>query len=145
MAICNDRRWPESLRVLGLQDVDVVSLGYCTPVLNTQFPQRESAELRQFQSDLTMQAGAYHNSCFVIGAAKAGVEGGCAFQAGSVVVGPTGQILAKARSAGDELVVAELDLDECKFYRNGLMKRSQRRVDAYRLICEAERSTPLRR
>jgi predicted amidohydrolase len=136
MAICNDRRWPESLRVLGLKGVDLVSIGYCTPVFNTQFPDKESAELRQFQSDLTMQAGAYHNSCFVVAAAKAGIEGGCAFQGGSLVVAPSGEILARASSTADELVVAQIDLDQCDFYRNGVMKRSQRRVDAYRLICE---------
>ena len=110
MAICNDRRWPESLRVLGLKGVDLVSIGYCTPVFNTQFPDKESAELRQFQSDLTMQAGAYHNSCFVVAAAKAGIEGGCAFQGGSLVVAPSGEILARASSTADELVVAQIDL-----------------------------------
>ena len=31
MLICNDRRWPEAWRVLGLQGVELVVLGYNTP------------------------------------------------------------------------------------------------------------------
>ena len=32
MAICNDRRWPETYRVLGLQGVELVLIGYNTPL-----------------------------------------------------------------------------------------------------------------
>ena len=32
--ICNDRRWPEAFRVLGLQGVELVLIGYNTPTLN---------------------------------------------------------------------------------------------------------------
>ena len=31
MCICNDRRWPETFRVMGLQGVEMVVLGYNTP------------------------------------------------------------------------------------------------------------------
>ena len=34
MLICNDRRWPEAFRVLGLQGVELVLIGYNTPALN---------------------------------------------------------------------------------------------------------------
>ena len=36
MLICNDRRWPEAWRVLGLQSVELVALGYNTPSLNME-------------------------------------------------------------------------------------------------------------
>jgi predicted amidohydrolase len=32
MLICNDRRWPEAYRVMGLQGVEMVILGYNTPL-----------------------------------------------------------------------------------------------------------------
>jgi predicted amidohydrolase len=35
MAICNDRRWPETYRVMGLQCVEMVVLGYNTPSVNS--------------------------------------------------------------------------------------------------------------
>jgi N-carbamoyl-D-amino-acid hydrolase len=31
MCICNDRRWPETYRVMGLQGVELIVLGYNTP------------------------------------------------------------------------------------------------------------------
>ena len=36
MCICNDRRWPETYRVMGLQGVEMVVLGYNTPSVNSQ-------------------------------------------------------------------------------------------------------------
>ena len=35
MMICNDRRWPEAYRVMGLQGVELVALGYNTPIDHT--------------------------------------------------------------------------------------------------------------
>ena len=32
IAICNDRRWPETYRVLGLQGVELICIGYNTPI-----------------------------------------------------------------------------------------------------------------
>ena len=34
MCICNDRRWPETYRVMGLQGVEMITLGYNTPSVN---------------------------------------------------------------------------------------------------------------
>ena len=36
MCICNDRRWPETYRVMGLQGVEMIILGYNTPSVNSQ-------------------------------------------------------------------------------------------------------------
>jgi len=132
MCICNDRRWPEAFRVMGLAGVELVMLGYCTPAENTLDPVREPADLRAFQSDLCLQAGAYQNATFVIAAAKAGTEEGCRNQAGSCIVAPTGQILARAGSEGDEVVCAEIDLDDCLFYKQGLFNfAAHRRPEHY--------------
>ena len=32
MMICNDRRWPETYRVMGLQGVELILCGYNTPI-----------------------------------------------------------------------------------------------------------------
>jgi len=47
-----------------------------------------------------------------VGVAKAGVEDGVELIGGSAVIGPLGQVLARAATSGDELVVARLDLDQ---------------------------------
>ena len=74
MAICNDRRWPESYRVMGLQGVEMVLIGYNTPVHNPPAPEHDDLSL--FHNRLVMQAGAYQNGTWVIGVAKAGDRGG---------------------------------------------------------------------
>ena len=45
MCICNDRRWPETWRVLGLQGVEMVTLGFNTPSVNSQ-KSSEGSEMR---------------------------------------------------------------------------------------------------
>ena len=48
MCICNDRRWPETYRVMGLEGVEIVLLGYNTPVHYPRAPAaRPSPELPQ--------------------------------------------------------------------------------------------------
>ena len=71
MCICNDRRWPETFREMGLQGVELVMLGYNTPSANSQNPE-ETTELRKFHNRLSLQAAAYQNSTFIAAAAKAG-------------------------------------------------------------------------
>ena len=62
MAICNDRRWAETYRVMGLQGVECVMLGYNTPVLGVNGKPAEQPHLSMFQNHLSMQAGAYQNA-----------------------------------------------------------------------------------
>lgn len=114
MCVCNDRRWPETYRVMGLQGVEMVVLGYNTPRGNSQDPD-ESLEMRMFHNHLSMQAGAYQNSTWVVGVAKAGVEDGHPLMGGSAIVAPSGAIVAQAVTEDDELVVADCDLDATAF------------------------------
>ena len=74
MCICNDRRWPETYRVMGLQGVELVILGYNTPSVNSRTMPR--TEKRIFHHRLTLQAGAYQNSTWVVAIAKGGAEDG---------------------------------------------------------------------
>src|SRR3984885_8228119 len=72
MAICNDRRWPETYRVMGLQGVEKVVLGCNTPSVNGQ-QSEEAPEKRLFHNRLSVQSGAYQNATWVVAVAKAGV------------------------------------------------------------------------
>ena len=60
MAIGNERRWPETYRVMGLQAVEMILLGYNTPVHNPPAPEHDA--LSHFHNELVMQAGAYQNA-----------------------------------------------------------------------------------
>lgn len=119
MCICNDRRWPETFRVMGLQGVELVMLGYNTPSLNSQNP-TETIEKRTFHNRLCLQAGAYQNATFVIATAKAGEEDGHHLFGESCIVNPDGEIIAMAESEADELVIAEIDLDDTVFGKTSM-------------------------
>jgi predicted amidohydrolase len=131
MMICNDRRWPESYREMGLQGVELTMLGYNTPSGNSQNAQ-ESAELRAFHSDLSVQAGAYQNSTWVVAVAKAGDEDGHPLNGGSVIVSPDGIIMQKAKTLGDELLVQNCDMDATKFGKATVFDfKRHRRIEHY--------------
>lgn len=104
MAICNDRRWPETYRAMSLQGAELIMLGYNTGsvrrtmVGNHQV--QEPAHLSSFHNHLVMQAGAYQNCCWVVGVAKAGMEEGVEFMGGSCIIAPTGDIVAQAVTTG---------------------------------------------
>ncbi|KRO43313.1 MAG: N-carbamoyl-D-amino acid hydrolase, partial [Acidimicrobium sp. BACL27 MAG-120823-bin4] len=93
MMICNDRRWPESYRVMGLQGVEMILCGYNTPLHYVPDPSQDV--LQSFHNALVMQSGAYQNGTFVVGVAKGGVEEGVDSLADSSIIAPSGEILAK--------------------------------------------------
>jgi N-carbamoyl-D-amino-acid hydrolase len=141
MAICNDRRWPETYRVMGLQGVEMVLLGYNTPRHNPPAPDHD--RLSEFHNQLCMQGGAYANGTWVVGVAKCGVEEGCEMIGGSSIIAPSGVIVAQALSQVDELVVARCDLDECNSYKASTFNFARHREpEQYRMIVERKGAIP---
>lgn len=131
MAICNDRRWPETFRCMGLQGVELVTIGYNTPSVNSQNG-GEGLKERLFHSNLSLQAGAYQNATYVAGIAKAGVEDGNPLMGGSIIVDPNGFIVAEAKTEDDELIVAECDFELCKFGKSTIFDfKRHRRIEHY--------------
>jgi predicted amidohydrolase len=129
--ICNDRRWPETFRVMGLQGVELVVLGYNTPSANSLRPE-ETAATRMHQNHLCMQAGAYQNATWVVGVAKAGTEDGHHLMAGTAIIDPDGFIVAEAKTEEDELIVHDCDLDACRFLKETTFNfAAHRRVEHY--------------
>lgn len=131
MCICNDRRWPETYRVMGLQGVEMVLLGYNTPVTNS-LSQHEEPEHRIFHHKLSCQAGAYQNSTWVVAVAKAGNEDGFPLMAGTIIVDPQGLIVAETETDGDELITHTCDLDQAAFGKETIFNfAAHRRVEHY--------------
>lgn len=114
MLICNDRRWPEGWRELGLQGVELVCVGYNSAAYDPNGGTTEDGALRTFHSQLVAQANAYMNATWAVAVAKAGNEDGSGLIGGSCIVDPNGLIVAEAQTLGDEVVVADCDLDLCR-------------------------------
>ena len=130
MMICNDRRWPETYRVMGLKGVEMILCGYNTPIHYVPDPSQDI--LQGFHNALVMQSGAYQNGTWVVGVAKGGVEEGVDSLGQSMIVAPSGQIVAQALTTDDELIVARCDLDWCSRYKGTLFDFERyRRPEVY--------------
>ena len=130
MMICNDRRWPETYRVMGLKGVEMILCGYNTPIHYVPDPSQDI--LQGFHNALVMQSGAYQNGTWVVGVAKAGVEEGVDSLGQSMIVAPSGQIVAQTLSTDDELITARCDLDWCRRYKETLFDFDRyRRPEVY--------------
>jgi predicted amidohydrolase len=137
LCICNDRRWPETFRVMGLQGVELVMLGYNTPLHYPPAPEHD--HLQDFHNHLVMQAGAYQNGTWVVGTAKAGREEGCDLIGGSCIIAPTGEIVAQCATLADELIVHHCDLDRCREIQDNIFNFAlHREPGSYGLITETK-------
>jgi predicted amidohydrolase len=131
--ICNDRRWPEAFRMLGLAGAELVCVGYNTPQHYPLAPQQD--HLQDFHNLLSLQAGAYQNGTWVVGVAKAGVEEDCLLIGGSAVVAPTGEVAARCTTLGDEVCVYACDLARCAEIKTNIFDFAKHREpDAYGLL-----------
>ena len=130
--ICQDRRYPESYRALGLQGAEIIVNGYNTPL----YP------LALDHNELVLRAGAYENSCFVIGVAKCGKEDGVEFIGGSCICDPFGQVLAKAATTIDELIVARLNFETMDLARKRWNFFGRRHPEHYKLLVEGAVEAP---
>jgi predicted amidohydrolase len=140
--ICNDRRWPETFRVMGLKGAEMVVLGYNTPTENIYHPQ-EPPYIRVFHHLLSCQAAAYQNGVWLVATAKCGKEDGFGMFGNSVIVAPTGEIVAKTTSEEDEVIAYDCDLDLGAYIRGTVFNFAKhRRIEHYKLITERTGAKP---
>ncbi|TCS35665.1 N-carbamoyl-D-amino-acid hydrolase [Reinekea marinisedimentorum] len=133
MALCNDRRWPETYRVMALQGAEMIVLGYNTPMHYPPVPQHD--HLQGFHNHVVMQASAYQNGCWIIACAKAGKEEGCDLLGQSCIIAPTGEIVAMATTVEDELIVGECDFERTREIKEHIFNFDLHRVpEEYKII-----------
>lgn len=146
MLICNDRRWPEGWRAYGLQGIELLLCGYNTtswaPDLfgstkKTSTPEKAKVEAL-FHNQLAVTYNSYANSCFCINVAKCGPEDGkYPMIAGSSIVDCDGEVMVEAQTEDDELIVAEIDLADCRRGKEKMFAfEKHRRIEHYGLISQ---------
>lgn len=140
MLLCNDRRWPESYRVLGLQGAELIALGFNSPAQLPDTPEQNAHRLLHHL--IPMQAGAYQNGAWVIATAKAGLEEGCVMMGESVIIAPSGAVVARSATLGDEIVTAEINLDATAAHKAFFDFETYRRPELYRLIADRRAAGP---
>lgn len=126
--ICYDRRFSEGYRALALGGAELICVPYNTPTFG------QSKEAGQETSEILLRAGAMENQVFVVAVGKAGVEDGAEYIGGSEIIAPTGQVLAKAQTDGDELIVATIDLDDIVSLKKKWDLLADRRPEIYQQL-----------
>lgn len=121
--ICYDRHFPEGARALGLNGAEIV--------FN---PSATVAGLSEYLWELEQPAHAVANGYFVGAVNRVGTEAPWnigEFYGSSYFCNPRGKIIAQACRDKDELVIADLDLDEIKEVRNVWQFFRDRRPETY--------------
>jgi beta-ureidopropionase len=126
--ICYDRHFPEGARALGLNGAEIV--------FN---PSATVAGLSEYLWKLEQPAHAVANGYFVGAINRVGVEAPWnigEFYGQSYFCDPRGQMLAVGRRDGDDIVIADLDLDRIREVRNTWQFFRDRRPESYGSIVQ---------
>ena len=121
--ICYDRHFPEGARCLGLNGAEII--------FN---PSATVAGLSEYLWKLEQPAHAVANGYFVGAINRVGMEAPWnigEFYGQSYFCDPRGQMLAVGSRDQDELIVADLDMDQIREVRNTWQFFRDRRPDAY--------------
>lgn len=128
--ICYDRRFSEAYRSLALGSAELICIPYNTPTFGQ--PREKGHET----AEILLRAAAIENQLFIVAAGKAGIEDGLEYIGGSEIISPTGEILAKAKTNADELVVATIHLDTISKIKDKWDFLPDRRPELYQTLAQ---------
>jgi len=123
LIICYDRHFPEVARELGLKGAELV--------FN---PSATVESLSRYLWELEQPAHAVANGFWIAASNRVGVEAplnNSKFYGSSYFCSPRGKIVAQASDSEDEVLVADLDLDEIREVRNTWQFFRDRRPETY--------------
>ncbi|HUA27403.1 MAG TPA: nitrilase-related carbon-nitrogen hydrolase [Streptosporangiaceae bacterium] len=123
LIICYDRHFPEVARELGLKGAELV--------FN---PSATVESLSRYLWELEQPAHAVANGFWVAASNRVGVEAPLnqnKFYGSSYFCSPRGKIVAQASDSEDEILVADIDLDEIRDVRNTWQFFRDRRPETY--------------
>src|SRR6184192_2497101 len=132
--ICYDRHFPDGARVLGLNGAEIV--------FN---PSATVAGLSEYLWELEQPAHAVANAYFVAAINRVGTEHPWKigeFYGKSYFCNPRGKIVAQASRDKDELLIADLDLDEIQKVRDTWQFFRDRRPESYGEITRTRAAEP---
>jgi beta-ureidopropionase len=123
LIICYDRHFPEVARELGIKGAELV--------FN---PSATVESLSRYLWELEQPAHAVANGFWMAASNRVGVEAPlnpAKFYGSSYFCNPRGKIIAQASDSEDEVLVADLDLDEIREVRNTWQFFRDRRPETY--------------
>ena len=119
IVICFDRHIPESIRSCALQGADLVIV----PTANTK-----AEPMEMFEWEMRVQA--MQNQVFIAMCNRVGTEDQMQFAGESIVIHPSGEVIAKADDT-EQLLACDIDLREVKRVRERIDYLALRRPSQY--------------
>jgi len=132
--ICWDQWYPEAARLTALQGAEII---FYPTAIGWHPAEKAACGAVQHNAWETIQrAHAVANGCYVAACNRVGHEApvggdGLEFWGQSFVAGPQGQLLARAASDREEIVLAQVDLAQIDDTRTHWPFLRDRRIDAY--------------
>lgn len=134
--ICWDQWYPEAARLTALRGAEI--LFYPTAIGWLPDEKAASGQTQHESWELMQRAHSVANGCYVVSVNRTGHEGppggGIEFWGQSFVSGPQGEVLARAASDRDEVLVVACDLGQIGRTRITWPFLRDRRIDAYGAI-----------
>jgi N-carbamoylputrescine amidase len=133
--ICWDQWYPEAARITALHGAHVL---FYPTAIGWHPHEKEEHGARQHDAWMTVQRGhAVANGIYVAAVNRVGFEQpekdhpGLEFWGSSFVAGPQGEIIARASTDKEEVLVVVVDLDQMEDVRRNWPFLRDRRIDAY--------------
>jgi len=127
--ICWDNEFPELWRLLEMKGVEFVFSPYAMS--------RPTGEFYKEQWLFEARCCAYYFTTYVMKVNRVGPEGEMVYRGKSLVVDPTGKLIAgPASEEKDDILWADLDLETVRELRNRRPRLMNRRPEVYRQLCE---------
>lgn len=133
--ICWDQWYPEGARITALKGASVL---FFPTAIGWHPHEKEKQGAQQMDAWMTVQRGhAIANGIYVAAVNRVGFEqpekdqAGLEFWGSSFIAGPQGEIVARASTDQEEILVADVDLDRMEYVRRNWPFLRDRRIDFY--------------
>jgi N-carbamoylputrescine amidase len=126
IGICWDEWFPEVARILSLKGAQVI---FYPSAIGSEPDHPEYSSQQAWET--VIKSHAIVNGLFVAAVNRVGQEDQMTFYGSSFISNPYGEVLARGDNAGDQVVAAELNLNQIKEFRNIFQFQRDRRPETY--------------
>jgi N-carbamoylputrescine amidase len=129
VCVCWDQWYPEAARLTALAGAEIIF--YPTAIGWLPAEKEEFGASQHSAWETMMRSHAIANGVFIAAPNRVGREGALQFWGGSFVSDPNGNLLAKSKHEGEEILLAQCDLGLIDVVRTHWPFLRDRRIDAY--------------
>ena len=129
--VCWDQWFPEAARLMALQGAELIL--YPTAIGWLPEEKDRLGRIQREAWETVQRSHAIANGCYVAAANRTGAEGprGIEFWGSSFVADPSGQVVARAETGAEQVLLAPVDRERIREARSGWPFLRDRRPEAY--------------